>query len=165
MKTTKFLAVFLTLCLVLSLGAYDKSTGTRIDAFEPGVEYHGVVIEVVGGEAGAISLGIFSALSARISTTIPPPGPSSCRTTAVLWASCWRVCRTDTQNFTASEGPDRLCSVPFLWYHGPGRKDHEKHLPYNFRGADGAALRRMRGGLGGRRPSDAGPIDGCDAGA
>ena len=38
-----------------SLTAYDTSVGTRIDAFEPGVEYSGVVIRVVGGASGEAS--------------------------------------------------------------------------------------------------------------
>lgn len=36
-----------------SLAAYDTSTGTRIEAFEPGVEYTGVVIKVEGGSQSA----------------------------------------------------------------------------------------------------------------
>ena len=38
-----------------SLTAYDTSVGTKIDAFEPGVEYSGVVIRVVGGAGGEAS--------------------------------------------------------------------------------------------------------------
>ncbi len=38
-----------------SLTAYDTSVGTKIDAFEPGVEYSGVVIRVVGGASGEAS--------------------------------------------------------------------------------------------------------------
>ena len=37
---------------------YDTSTGTQIEAFEPGVEYSGVVIEVEGGDTAVITLGM-----------------------------------------------------------------------------------------------------------
>ena len=38
-----------------ALAAYDTSVGTRIDAFEPGVTYSGVVIHVIDGASGEAS--------------------------------------------------------------------------------------------------------------
>jgi hypothetical protein len=50
----KTLAIYVDCAMSGDAVNYDKSTGTKIDAFEPGVTYTGVVIEVVdGAESGA----------------------------------------------------------------------------------------------------------------
>jgi len=51
------LAIYVGCPMSNSLAAYDVSGGTKIEAFEPGVEYTGVVILVEGGEASGESSG------------------------------------------------------------------------------------------------------------
>ena len=63
----KELAIYVDCGMDNALEAYDTAAGTRIDAFEPGVEYHGVVIELVDGDPGSISLGfLLNALGADL---------------------------------------------------------------------------------------------------
>ena len=52
------LEIYVDCAMDNGLGAYDTSAGTRIDAFEPGVTYSGVVIKVLGGssEMGSVEL-------------------------------------------------------------------------------------------------------------
>ncbi len=47
------IAIYVDCAMDNGLEAYDISAGTRIDAFEPGVEYTGVVIVVSGGASSA----------------------------------------------------------------------------------------------------------------
>ena len=49
------LAIYVNCAMDNALEGYDISTGTRIDAFEPGVEYTGVVILVENGASGEAS--------------------------------------------------------------------------------------------------------------
>ena len=53
----KSLAIYVNCGMDNSLEAYDISAGTRIEAFEPGVEYTGVVIVVEDGGTSTLTLG------------------------------------------------------------------------------------------------------------
>lgn len=51
------LAIYVGCGMSNDAAGYDISTGTRIDAFEPGVEYSGVVILVEGGASAIVTIG------------------------------------------------------------------------------------------------------------
>ena len=62
----KSLAIYVDCAMSNDLEAYDTSVGTKIDAFEPGVEYTGVVIVVEEGETDAASIVVNEELLASL---------------------------------------------------------------------------------------------------
>lgn len=62
----KSLAIYVDCAMRNDLEAYDTSVGTKIDAFEPGVAYTGVVIQVVEGEAETTSIVVNEELLASL---------------------------------------------------------------------------------------------------
>ena len=62
----KSLAIYVDCAMSNDLEAYDTSVGTRIDAFEPGVEYTGVVIVVEEGKADTASIVVNEELLASL---------------------------------------------------------------------------------------------------
>lgn len=62
----KSLSIYVDCAMSNDLEAYDTSVGTKIDAFEPGVEYTGVVILVEEGEADTASIVVNEELLASL---------------------------------------------------------------------------------------------------
>ncbi len=67
----KSLAIYVDCAMDNALEAYDVSVGTRIEAFEPGVEYTGVVILVEdGGDTVTVTLGSGELASLGVETSV-----------------------------------------------------------------------------------------------